>query len=105
MIARDSTRNHEIRYKKGSVEYIEYIGTNKKWIYPQIQMKVKCKFCSKFANYGCMKLPSSKATLPIASFSKQQYPVRERMTYLSLYMSGNKIIVCCDSDSIVYSVL
>ena len=32
---------YKIRYKKGSVEYIEYIGTNKKWIYPQIQMKVK----------------------------------------------------------------
>ena len=61
------------------------------------------QICSKFAN-ECMKLPS-KATLPIASFSKQQYPARERMTSLSLYLSGNKIIVCCHSNSIVYCVL
>ena len=60
------------------------------------------QICSKFAN-ECMKLPS-KATLPIASFSKQQYPARERMTSLSLYLSGNKIIVCCHSNSIVYCV-
>ena len=99
MIARDSTRNHEIRYKKGSVEYIEYIGTNKKWMPNSNEGQI----CSKFAN-ECMKLPS-KATLPIASFSKQQYPARERMTSLSLYLSGNKIIVCCHSNSIVYCVL
>ena len=48
------------------------------------------QICSKFAN-ECMKLPS-KATLPIASFSKQQEPARERMTSVSLYLSGNKIV-------------
>ena len=68
------------------IEYIEYIGTNKKWMPNSNEGQI----CSKFAN-ECMKLPS-KATLPIASFSKQQYPARERMTSLSLYLSGNKIV-------------
>ena len=65
MIARDSTRNHEIRYKKGSVEYIEYIGTNKKWIYPQIQMKVKCKFAANLQIMDVWSYPPQKQPFPL----------------------------------------
>ena len=71
----------------GIARYIEYIGTNKKWIYPQIQMKVK------FAANLQMNVWSypQKQPFPLP-FSKQQEPARERMTSVSMYLSGNKIV-------------
>ena len=66
------------------IEYIEYIGTNKKWMPNSNEGQI----CSKFANVWSYP---QKQPFPLP-FSKQQEPARERMTSVSLYLSGNKIV-------------